>query len=217
MHLLRALATAALLLTSAPAFAATVFQVIGWDLGETVRVTFDGQARSFTTARFHEIVDGVAGTSFCADLVQYLGAGTYTDFAAYDPANAETQPLAAGPPARAFVWAAQIVDRWGNDLGVLASQLGVTQVQAITGVQAAVWEAVYGDAFAATSSSMSANAFRVFNYVLGARYSGYGDTRLYHSQGRQDQLFTPPVPEPSAMLVFGAGALLLAGALRRRA
>jgi hypothetical protein len=39
---------------------------------------------------------------------------------------------------------------------------------------------------------------------------------LYHSRTRQDQLFTPPVPEPSALFVFGAGALLVGHALVRR-
>ena len=216
MRSLRILTMAALVLCSAPAFATTVFQVTGWDLGETVRATFNNQVRSIPTALFHEVVDGVTGTSFCADLSQFLGVGTYTSFSAFDPAQAETQPFAAGPPSRKFVWAAQIVDRWGNNLSVLASQLGVTQVQALTGVQVAVWEAVYGDAFTATSASMSANAFRVFSHVIGVKYSGYGNTQLYYSSTRQDQLFTPPVPEPSAILAFGVGALLVGRSLLAR-
>lgn len=216
MRSLRALAAAALLLLSAPAFAVS-FQVTGWDLGETIRVSFAGQARSFATAQFHEIVGGVIGTSFCADLSQTLGVGTYTSFTAYDPTLAESQSFAAGPPARRFAFAATIVDKWGNSLSWLESKLGVTRVQAISGVQAAVWEAVYGNAFTATSSSMSTGAYRVFEFVLGFRgYDGAGATQLYYSPTRQDQLFTPPVPEPSALVVFGAGALLIGRALRRR-
>jgi len=63
---------------------------------------------------------------------------------------------------------------------------------------------------------MSAGAWSVYQRVLGFNYAGYGNTLLYHSRYRQDQLFTPPVPEPSAMFVFGAGALLVGRTLLRR-
>jgi hypothetical protein len=216
MRSLRMFAIAALVLLAAPAFAVS-FQVTGWDLGETIGVSFNGQARQFTTVQFHESVDNVVGTSFCADLSQYIGKATYTSFAAYDPAAAETQSFASGPPKRQFVFAATIANKWGNSLDWLEQELGVTHVQAITGVQAAVWEAVYGNAFSATSGSMSAGAFRVFGYVLGFKgYTGYGQTQLYYSRTNQDQLFTPPIPEPSALFVFGAGALLVGRSLTRR-
>ena len=216
MRSLRILTMALLALCSAPAFA-TSFQVLGWDAGETIKVTYNGQARSFLTTQFHEKVDGVTGTSFCADLAQYIAKATYTNFVEYDPSAAESEPFAAGPPQRKFAFAAAIVGQWGNDLQWLQDELGVTQVQAITGVQAAVWEAVYGNAFTATSNSMSAGAFSVFNYVLGFQgYSGPRNVKLYYSRTNQDQLFTPPVPEPSAMIVFGAGALLVGRSLLRR-
>jgi hypothetical protein len=204
----------AVALLSAPAFA-TTFQVTGWESGETVRVSFLGSTHSYATTQFHEIVDGVAGTSFCADLSQYINVGTYGDFGAYDPAAAESASFAYSPRRR-FVWAAQIADRWGNDIGWLTSNLGVTRMQAITGVQTAIWEAVYNGNFTATAASMSAGAWNAYQHVLGATYSGYGDTLLYHSRTRQDQLFTPPVPEPSAMIVFGTGALLVGRTLLRR-
>jgi hypothetical protein len=207
---------AALMLLAAPSFAST-FTVLGWDTGEVIKVQFNGQNKSYWTVQFHENVDGVVGTSFCADLSQVITKATYTNFVAYDPAVAGSQSFAAGPPARQFVFAATIADRWGNDLDWLQTQLGVTQVQAITGVQAAVWEAVYGTAFTATSASMSAGAYQVYTYVLGYKgYPGYGNTQLYYSRTNQDQLFTPPVPEPGAMVVFGAGALLVGRALKRR-
>jgi hypothetical protein len=213
MRALRILAISALAFVCAPACAVS-FQVTSYELGETIRVAFNRQTRSFATAQFHENVGGVAGTSFCADLSQYIGKATYTNFASYDPNAAESASFAAG---REFAFAATIVDKWGNSLDWLQNKLGVTHVQAITGVQAAVWEAVYRDSFTATSGSMSANAFRVFDYVLRFRgYGGYGATRLYYSRTNQDQLFTPPVPEPSAMLGFGAGALLVGRALMRR-
>jgi hypothetical protein len=216
MRFLRLLTIAALLsFAAAPSFA-TSFTVLGWDAGEVVRVAFNNQARSFWTVQFHDEVDGVTGVSFCADLSQYITKATYTSFAAYDPAAAESQPFASGPPQRSFVWAAQIADRWANDLSQLVTTLGVTNAQAITGVQAAIWEAVYGNAFTATSSSMSGGAWSVYQYVLGHKYSGYGRTLLYQSPTKQDQLFTPPVPEPSAMFVFGAGALLVGRSLLRR-
>ena len=215
MRSLRLLAMAALLLFAAPSFA-TSFTVTGYELGEAIRVQFNGQSRTFWTAHFQEEVDGVVGTSFCADLSQTIGANTYTNFVATDPTAAEGAAFAAGTPQRKFVFAAKIADRWGNDLGWLQTNLGVTETQAITGVQAAIWEAVYGNAFAATSASMSAGAFQVYQHVLGSKYSDYGRTLLYYSSTKQDQLFTPPIPEPSAMIVFGAGALLVGRTLMRR-
>ena len=214
MRSLRILVLLAAALLGSPALA-TSFQVTGWELGETVNVTFLGSARSFATAQFHEVVDGVGGTSFCADLSQYVGVGTYTDFVAYDPTAAESQAFASSPTRRC-AWAARIAGHGGNDSGWLSSSLGVTRVQAITGVQAAIWEAVYNGNFTATAASMSVGAWSAYQHVLGANYSGYGATMLYHSRTRQDQLFTPPVPEPSAMIVFGAGALLVAHRLLRR-
>jgi len=214
MRSLRILVLLAVALLGAPAFA-TSFQVTGWELGETVRVNFLGSTRNFATAQFHAVVDGVAGTSFCADLSQYINVGTYSQFGAYDPAAAESQAFAYSPRRR-FVWAAQIADHWGNEIGWLSSNLGVTRVQAITGIQSAIWEAVYNSGFRATSASMSAGAWSAYQYVLGTSYSGYGNTLLYYSRTRQDQLFTPPVPEPSALIVFGAGALLVGNALVRR-
>ena len=216
MRSLRLLVLATLLLFAVPSFA-TSFSVLGWDAGEVVKVQFNGQARSFWTVQFHENVDGVVGTSFCADLSQTIGKTTYSNFVANDPAAAQNQAFASGTPKRQFVFAATIADKWGNSLGWLESKLGVTHVQAITGVQAAVWEAVYGNSFTAASSSMSAGAFKAFQYVLGFKgYVGYGKTQLYYSRWNQDQLFTPPVPEPSAMFVFAAGALLVGRSLLRR-
>jgi hypothetical protein len=216
MRSLRFLAMAALLLFAAPSFAAS-FTVLGWDAGEVIRVNFAGQAHNYLTVQFREEVGGVQGTSFCADLSQTIGKATYSNFVAYDPTVAGSQSFATASPARKFVFAATIADKWGNSLNWLESHLGVTQVQAITGVQAAVWEAVYGTSFTATSGSMSKGAFAVYNYVLGFNgYHGYGNTQLYYSRTNQDQLFTPPVPEPSAMFVFGAGALLVGRSLLRR-
>ena len=63
MRSLRILVLLAAALFAAPAFA-TSFQVTGWDSGETVKVTFNGSARSFLATQFHEIADGVVGTSF---------------------------------------------------------------------------------------------------------------------------------------------------------
>jgi hypothetical protein len=213
-RLLQMLMLTAVLLVAAPSFAVS-FTVLGWDLGQTVGVTLNGTSRSVATALFRESVDGVLGTSFCADLLQTISTGTYTDFIAYDPAVADGMPsLDSPPPPRQFVFAAQISNAWSNDIDALAATLGVLKVEAITGVQTAIWEAVYGDAFSVTS--MSAGAQKAFAYVSGLSYDGYGQTLLYVSGTRQDQLFTPPVPEPSAMLVFGVGAALVGRTLWRR-
>ncbi len=200
----------ALLLWAAPSLA-TTFEVLGWTAGHVVSVTFNGVNRNVLAAQFRENLDGVIGTSFCADLAQVIGKATYTDFVEYDPAAAEGASFANG---RKFVLAAQIVDAWSNKLGWLESKLGVTQADAITGIQLAVWEAVYGSAFAVNFMTLGTQS--VYSHVLGANYSSYGSTVLLYSRNKQDQLFTPPIPEPSAMIVFGAGVLLVGRALARR-
>ena len=213
MRALRFLAVAMLLFAAAPSFA---FQVLGWDSGEVISVQFNGASRSYLTTQFRENVNGVLGVSFCTELSQTISTGTFTNFTAYDPAAAEAQPFADGPPERSFVRAAEIANRWANSLESLVATLGVSNAQAITGVQSAIWEAVYGGAFTATSASMTAGAWSVYQHVLGQNYSGYGNTMLYHSPTRQDQLFTPPVPEPSAIVAFAAGAALVGRSLLRR-
>jgi hypothetical protein len=213
MRSFRWLVTAAVLLSAAPSFAATL-QVLGWQAGESINVAFNGSSRSVLTAHFQELLDGVAGSSFCVDLSQYINRGSFSDFVVYDPTAAEGEAFADGPPQREFTFAAQIVNAWANNIGALASQLGVSEVQVVTGVQAAVWEAVYGDAFAV--NAMSDGAKSVYDFVLGRQYDGYGATVLLYSRTRQDQMFTPPVPEPSAVLLFGAGVLLVGRSLRRR-
>jgi hypothetical protein len=215
MRLLQMLLFSVGLLAAAPSLATpTIFEVTGYDLGRTVGITLDGASRTVATALFYERVDGVAGTSFCADLLQTISRGTYYDFVAIDPTAAESEGFAAAPPPREFAFAARIASAWSNDIDALAASLGVLKVDAITGVQVAIWEAVYGGAFSVTS--MSDAAWKVYEYVSAADYSGYGDTLLYYSPTRQDQLFTPPVPEPSAMLAFGVGALLVGRSLLRR-
>lgn len=213
MRSFRLLAMTALLLAAAPSFA-TSFSVLGWTTGESIGITFAGVKQSVTTAQFHDVLDGVAGNSFCVDLSQYLNKGTFSEFVEYDPSAGEHQAFAGGATPRHFVLAAQIADAWSNRLGWLQTQLHVTPVQVITGLQAAIWEAVYTNKFTATK--MSTGAQSVFSYVLGRHYTGYGDTTLLYSRLRQDQLFTAPVPEPSALLAFGVGALLVGGALVRR-
>jgi hypothetical protein len=208
LRLLRLLVVPALLALAGPSLAAP-FTVLGWDLGENITAQYNGSTQSFNTVLFRENANGVLGTSFCADLGQTISTGTYTDFIAYNPSAA---PSTA--PQGSFVFAAQIANVWSNNIPGLATTLGITQVQAITGVQAAIWESVYGDAFAVTS--MSAGAQSAYNYVRAQAYTGYGNTMLYRSLTRQDQLFTPPVPEPTAMILFGAGALLVGRTLARR-
>lgn len=213
MRSLRLLAIAALLLGAAPSFA-TTFSVLGWTPGESINVTLGGASRTVLTAQFNELLDGVAGTSFCVDLSQHINRGSFTEFVEYDPAAAESMPLADGSPPREFIFAAQIVEAWSSRFGELEATLSVTDVQVITGLQAAVWKAVYGSAF--TLNTLSAGARSVYDYVLRQPYASYGNTTLLYSGTRQDQLFTPPIPEPSALLVFAAGALLVGRGLRRR-
>jgi hypothetical protein len=216
LRLLQMLSFAFCASLAAPVLAtpATPFEVLGYDLGRNVGIVIDGTSRTVATALFYERVDGVTGTSFCTDLLQTISRGTYYDFVAIDPATAESEGFAAAPPPRKFVFAAEISGAWSNNIDALASSLGVLKVDAITGVQVAIWEAVYGDEFSV--SSMTDAAWKVYQHVIHIDYAGYGNTLLFYSPTRQDQLFTPPVPEPSAMLAFSVGALLVGRALLRR-
>ncbi len=200
-----------LLATASPALA-TPFTVLGWENGLSVSVNLSGANMSVLAVQFHEDLAGVIGTSFCTELTQHIGTGGPWEFTVYDPTVAETA-IGGGDPSRSFVWAAQISNAWANGLDALDALAGVTRAEAITGVQLAVWEAVYGDAF--TINAMTAGTQSVYDYVLHP-YSGYGSTVIVASSVRQDQLFTPPVPEPGAIAVFGLGALLVGEAVRRR-
>lgn len=165
---------------------------------------------------FQSTLNGVAGTSFCADVVNALSVpGSYT---------AVVEAISAP-----YLEAAQIAHRWANQLSALASSVGVSLAEATSGVQLAIWKNIYDDpagvGVISFGRALSANEQLAYDRAVDqTQWTGVGDTvllRLTNAAGgtAQGQLFTPPgsaVPEPASFLTFGVGALLIARTLRSR-
>lgn len=186
---------------------ATSFTVHSWEWG-TGNVEFlrDGTVDTVHAALLQATLDGYGdGFSFCVDLDHYIGAGGYNGLV-LDPGDATTE-------TRNYAGAAAIANYWTYHLEDLGSR-----GDAITGVQAAIWDVLYGDAL--TILSLGSGAQSAYDQVMAQLYSGYGNTVLVDlTQSRypkQSQVFTPAVPEPSAALVFALGGLIITGVARRR-
>ncbi len=208
----RSLALAALaLLFSAPGAAAS-FTVHGYELGERIQLTNN---RQVYTALFDVSLDADRGISFCVDLDTYIGVGTYE---VRDVGNAQVFVGPSSEAPRDFGWAGLVMDKYGVDVDGLTTPF-VTRTQAITGIQAAIWEGIYGGGVV-VASSLSGGARNVYDRIVsevqGTPVQGPSSSVIVELAGNQDQVFSNPVPEPGAALVFSIGALILRGATRRR-
>jgi hypothetical protein len=217
-----AVALVAGLFAASPAFALpfqTTGTVPGLGSARTIKYTLNqpGALPDVTNTvyvvAFQSTLDGVDGTSFCVDVLHGLSVpGTY---------NAVVEAISP-----AYLEAAQIANRWANDLGALSSSLGISLADAAAGVQEAVWKSVYdqpaGLGVISFHRALTAGEQAAFAYANDpTHWNGVGSTqllRLTDASGRirQAQLFTPAVPEPSALLVFGVGSLLVGASLRKR-
>lgn len=191
---------------------ATAFTVHGYDLGEKITLT-DGQR--VWTAELNVSLEGVADhvSSFCVDIYTSIGPGEY---AAADVLDAYSSPSPAGEASRDLAWAGHVMENFGNvDLLVTA---GISRDQAITGVQAAIWEGIYGGG-KVVRSSLSYGAQQVYDKIMASKITGDGSAVVVDLRGWQDQVLigSNAVPEPSAALVFGLGTLVAGGFVRRRA
>ncbi len=161
---------------------------------------------------FQGTLDGVAGTSFCVDVVNSLAVpGTF---------NATIEALSAP-----YMEAAQIAHRWANNIGEMASSLGISIADAASGVQLAIWSNVFDQpatlgaiSFARARSAGEELAFTRAND--SSFWNGTDGTvllRLTDATGavRQGQIFTPSVPEPTGFAAFALGALVVVTKLRR--
>ncbi len=188
------------------------FTVYGYDLGENIALV--GGQRVWT-AELNVGLEGVADhtTSFCVDLYSSIGPGSYTVANVLD---AYSSPSPAGETPRNFAWAGHVMENFGKvDLLVTA---GITRDQAITGVQSAIWEGIYGGG-KIDRSSLSSGAQQIYDKILATNVTGDGNAVVVDLRGWQDQVIigSNPVPEPSAALVFGMGTLVAGGFVRRRA
>lgn len=144
------LVAAAAILSAAPVLALD-FTVHGYDLGERIALS---SGRRVWTAELDISLETVADhvAAFCVDLDTYIGVGEYDVRAVLD---AYSDPSPADERARDFAWAGHVMDRYGYDVDLLVTAV-VSRDQAITGVQAAIWEGLYGGASSTRTASRPA-------------------------------------------------------------
>ncbi|MFO0689924.1 MAG: thioester domain-containing protein [Myxococcota bacterium] len=189
---------------------ATSFTVHGYQLGERIALT-DGTR--VWTAQLDVTLEGVAThvASFCVDLQTSIAVGSYT---VNDVLDAFSSPSPAGEAVRNFAWAGHVIENFS--VASLAVG-GITAQQAITGIQAAIWEGIYGGG-KIDVTSLSANAQTVYNTILGTKILGDGPALVVDLRGYQDQVIRgSAVPEPSAALIFGLGTVVAGTLVRRKA
>ncbi len=197
---------------ASPSFAVP-FTVHSAEFGERITLTGD---RDVWTAQLDISLEGgpMHSPSYCVDLATHIDYGTYDARAVLD---AHSSPSPADERARDFAWAGHVMDDFGYDIGLLA--IGqITRAQAITGVQAAIWEGIYGGNIIVVES-LSRGAQEVFRMIMSSEVGADGPALIVDLVRYQDQVIrgtSAPVPEPSAALVFGVGTLIAGGAVRRR-
>jgi hypothetical protein len=202
------------LFAGASAADASTLTVSGYTPGEWVVIASGGARGPVQTAEFKVALDGEEGFSYCVDLAQNIGLGTSTGWDVLSPeANA------------GVVRAAWLVDRFQGELG----SYGVGTRAGIAGLQIAIWETLadadgdlYGGAFALEYGGASTSAMGLARGFLGelsaADLASFATNASWAvNASRQDQLvFTNPIPEPSSILLFGFGGVLIAAAAARK-
>ncbi|MDP6977698.1 MAG: PEP-CTERM sorting domain-containing protein [Myxococcota bacterium] len=65
---------------------------------------------------------------------------------------------------------------------------------------------------------MSRGARTVFDQIMTSPFGNAngGTALIVELRGNQDQVFSNPVPEPTAAMVFGVGMLVMSNAARRK-
>ncbi|MEZ4331189.1 MAG: hypothetical protein R3F35_05530 [Myxococcota bacterium] len=200
------------LLAATPSLA-TSFTVHGYTLGERISLT---NGTRVWTAQLDVSLEGIAShvDAFCVDLDNMIAPGQYT---AAQVLDAFSSPSPAGETPRNLAWAGFVMQNFGEVDGLAVG--GITKTQAITGLQAAIWEGIYGGG-RVDVSSLSANARSIFEKIMAhANDPLVGDGPLVVDlRGYQDQIIRGghAVPEPTAALVFGLGTAVVAVGTRRR-
>jgi len=205
---------------------ATSMTVSGWTLGEQVNVQSDAHTGWVNTAELDVNYGGQGGFSYCVDLAQSIGGGTSTGWETWgtdtDPGVIRAAWLVefARPQFEAILAPDSDGQAWG-----------VTRATAIAALQVAIWEVVgeapgqydlYSGEFAVAQDGASQGVMNLARGFLGELQSRGVDEFetsaiwAYHAS-RQDQLVVVnPIPEPSSLILFGAGAGLVAFAAARK-
>jgi len=192
------------------------FTVHGYELGE--RLTLTNGTRVQAAMLNVSIENSVSHvSSFCVDVYTQIGVGQYDARGVLD---ADTAVAPSGERARNFAWAGHVMESFGANIDALATG-GITRSQAITGVQAAIWQGIYGGN-TISRSSLSTGARRIYDQIMRSSLVRGNDSYIVELRGRQDQVVrvrppqTNPVPEPSAAVIFGLGTVVAGSVLRRR-
>jgi hypothetical protein len=211
-RLLSAFFVLAAVLLGASSSQATGFTVHSYELGERIALT---NGTRVYTAMLDVSVENLVSRvpSFCVDVFTPIAVGEYTARGVLD---ADTAVAPIGERARNFAWAGHVMETFGNNVASLVTS-GITRAQAITGVQAAIWQGIYGGNMI-SRNSLSVGARTIYDRIMRTQISGEGDALIVELHGRQDQVIVGPnpIPEPSAALVFGLGTLVAGTVLRRR-
>lgn len=177
--------------------------------GYGVQFQIFGATKSALAVGFDAVYDGVAGVSFCGDLLHTVAV----------PASYQGSPIDLGTLAAGYTTAAKMMNRWAYDLGSLATSVR----DAAAGLQLALWETIYGNDFTILSS-LNAGAAAAYNAVLGLDYSSRSVGNVVFldvtsaTANKQDHFFKPggpAVPEPGAIFLFSAGLAVVARSLRK--
>ncbi len=199
--------------------------VNGWTLGERVNVESEARSGWVNTAELDVTIGGQNGFSYCIDLPQGIGGGLSNG---WEILEAEAQPRVLRA-AWLVEFARPQFDLFLAPTGAGAAS-GVTQATAIAALQVAIWE-VLGDApgeydleygeFSIRAGGASAGVMNLARGFLGELESR--DLDAFETSGswarhasRQDQIVFNPIPEPSSLVLFAAGATLIAFAGTRK-
>jgi len=213
-----------LVVLATPSASAATMTVKSWTLGERVNVRSATRNGWVNTAELDVNYDGRDGYSYCVDLGQNISGGTSTGW----------DTLAADSSDR-VVRAAWLVETFrpgfdamlapGSDARAMG---GASKRTLIAALQVAVWE-VMGDA--PGSYDLYAGGFRLAGGSAGVmnlarnflgdleQHSALGlSTRATWAYSRrlQDQIVVNPIPEPSSLVLFTAGAGLIGLIAKRK-
>jgi len=218
-------AAAGLLGLAAPDASAASMAVNGWTLGEQVYVQSDTRNGWVNTAELDVSYDGQGGFSYCVDLGQNIGGGASNGW--------ETRAADLDPGMLRAAWLVEFVRPEFDAIlaaGGDGPAFGVTRATAIAALQVAIWEVVadapgeydlYSGEFSILEGGASAGVMNLARGFLGELelrgLDGFEASAIwaYHAS-RQDQIVVSPIPEPSSLFLFAAGASLVAFSASRK-